>query len=314
MAKAVFRGDEVKRVDDTVMLRLMRNYQPEIEEAETEEIPEYTGPTADELRREAEEFKAQWEVEKNNMLAQAREKAAAILKEAEDAAAGETKRLTDDAQAVRADAESKAKAILEETRAEADDIIAKAQSRQEDIKKSAHDEGFKEGREEGFQEGNKEAVRLIDRLHAVIGRVLDKRQAILEETEQQVVELVLLMARKVVKTITDTQRDIVAENIVRALRKVKGRGDVTIRVNLADVQLATEHTEEFVKSVESVKNITIVEDSGIEKGGCVVETDFGAIDARIASQLDELERKILEVSPIKTINKPAKSRPLPEDE
>ena len=45
----------------------------------------------------------------------------------------------------------------------------------------------------------------------------------------------------------------------------------------------------------------ILEDSSVEKGGCIVETDFGAIDARISSQLTELENKILEVSPLKTI-------------
>ena len=48
------------------------------------------------------------------------------------------------------------------------------------------------------------------------------------------------------------------------------------------------------KTVESIKNITVAEDSSVEKGGCIIETDFGAIDARISSQLNELEQKILE--------------------
>jgi flagellar assembly protein FliH len=34
-----------------------------------------------------------------------------------------------------------------------------------------------------------------------------------------------------------------------------------------------------------------------------VETDFGAIDARISSQLAELESQILSISPIKTVGK-----------
>jgi flagellar assembly protein FliH len=303
MAKAVFHHDEVKRVDDKVMLRLMRSYQPEPEEIEAEEIPEYEGPTADDLRREAEEFKAEWEAEKDLMLQQAQESADAILKKAEEAAMEEVSRQTEQANAVRADAESKADAILAEARAEAEDIVNKAKAEQEDIKKAAHDEGFKAGREEGFQDGNQEAKRLVDRLHAMIERVMGKRQAILEETEQQVVELVLLIARKVVKTIAESQRSVVTSNVVQALRKVKDRGDVTIRVNLEDVQLTTEHAEEFMKTVENVKNITVIEDSTVDRGGCVVETDFGAIDARISSQLNELEQKILEISPIKSINK-----------
>ena len=55
--------------------------------------------------------------------------------------------------------------------------------------------------------------------------------------------------------------------------------------------------------MENIQNISIVEDSSIEKGGCIVETDFGAIDARISSQLSELEAQILNISPIKTVSK-----------
>ena len=57
------------------------------------------------------------------------------------------------------------------------------------------------------------------------------------------------------------------------------------------------------KWVANIKNIFVVEDSSVEKGGCIVETDFGAIDARIASQLGELETQILNIAPIKTVNK-----------
>jgi flagellar assembly protein FliH len=132
---------------------------------------------------------------------------------------------------------------------------------------------------------------------------MDKRQQILDETEQQIVELVILMARKVVKVISESQRNVVMTNVLQALRKVKGRGDVTIRVNLSDVQLTTEHTKDFLQAVESVKNISVVEDSSVDRGGCIIETDFGAIDARISSQLTELEQKILEISPIRTVMK-----------
>jgi flagellar assembly protein FliH len=140
-------------------------------------------------------------------------------------------------------------------------------------------------------------------LHVILEKTLEKRQEILDETEQQIVELVLLIARKVVKVISETQRNVVMQNILQSLRRVKGRGDVTIRVNLADVQLTSEHAKEFMDSVESIKNITVAEDSSVEKGGCIIETDFGAIDARISSQLNELEQKILEISPIKTVTK-----------
>ena len=131
----------------------------------------------------------------------------------------------------------------------------------------------------------------------------DKRQDILDNTEQQIVDLVLLMTRKVVKIMSENQKSVIMANVVQALKKVKGRGDVTLRVNLADIKLTTDHVKDFINQVENIKNISIVEDSSVDRGGCIVETDFGAIDARIASQLSELETKILAISPIKTVNK-----------
>ena len=111
------------------------------------------------------------------------------------------------------------------------------------------------------------------------------------------------MTRKVVKVMSENQKSVVMANVLSALKKVKARGDVTIRVNLEDVKLTIEHIKDFIEQVESVSGITVVEDSSVEKGGCIVETDFGAIDARISSQLSELESKILEISPMKPIQK-----------
>jgi flagellar assembly protein FliH len=88
--------------------------------------------------------------------------------------------------------------------------------------------------------------------------------------------------------------------VVQALRKVKGRGNIIIRVNMADVKLSTDHIKDFIKLVEGAKSIQVVEDSTVDQGGCIIETDFGEIDARISSQLAELESKILEISPIKS--------------
>ncbi|MCL2374866.1 MAG: FliH/SctL family protein, partial [Treponema sp.] len=138
-------------------------------------------------------------------------------------------------------------------------------------------------------------------------RAQDKRAEILEQTEQEIVSLVLLIARKVIKVISENQRNVIVSNIVQALRKVKGRGNILIRVNMADLKLSTQQKKDFINLVEGAKSIQVVEDSSVDEGGCIVETDFGEIDARISSQLSELETRILEISPIKSKAKIASS-------
>ena len=307
MAKAVFRPSEIavseKKItlDPPTAFELAHLLEAESEFADTAEvIEEYAGPTADDLRREADAFARQWEAEKEVMIRSAKAETDQILKDAEQAAFKEVKRKTDEAQSIKRTAETEAEAIIAEASEKAKQILAEARTAFDADRKEAQDQGRAAGREAGYAEGKAEVDRLIERMQTVLERAQSKRAEILEQTEQEVINLVLLIARKVIKVISENQRNVITSNVVQALRKVKGRGNILIRVNMVDLKLTTEHTKDFISLVEGVKSIQVVEDSSVDSGGCIIETDFGEIDARIASQLAELEAKILEISPIKS--------------
>lgn len=302
MAKTVFRPNEIKAKPGEVTLKLIHDYSP-VEEVEEAPVEEYTGPTPDDLRREAEAFKTGWEIEKKRMLEIAQASADDIVKKAEEAAFAEVKRQTDQAQIIKNDAEQTASKIIEDAKLEAERIIQEANVEKENIKATAHQDGYKEGHEQGFMEGQNEVNRLVERVHKIVESVMVRREEILCETEQQIVELVLLMTRKVVKIISENQKTVVLSNVLAALKKIRTRGNITLRVNTEDLKLTTAHVDEFIKRIENVNGISVIEDSSVDKGGCIVETDFGAIDARISSQLAELESKIMEISPVKSVSK-----------
>ncbi len=298
MAKNVFQPTEIYNLTREQRIRL----DPPVFESEedlADAIEEYTGPTADDLRREAEAFKAEWDKEKAAMLARAEEQADAIRKEAEKTAFEQVKQKTDEVLKDKQRAEEEAARIREEAETEAAAILEEARREEAGVREAAREEGHREGREAGFAEGRDEVDRLVQRLHVIMDTAIDKRVEIINETETQLVDLVLLISRKVVKVISENQKNVVINNVVQALRKLKSRGDVVIRVNLADLDLTTDHVKDFMKMVENVKSVTVLEDSSVDRGGCVIETDFGQIDARISSQFKEIEEKILELVPIK---------------
>jgi len=313
MAKAVFRPGEIAVSEGKIFLDPPTSF-PELShlaqadddlEEITDDLEEYSGPSVEDLRREADVFRNQWESEKEAMIHSARVEADRILKEAEDAAFREVKRRTDEAQSAKRQAQDEAEKIVAEAREKARQIEEDSRAAFETERRDAEEQGRAAGRETGFGEGKAEVERLIQRTQTVLERAQDKRAEILDETEQEIINLVLLIARKVIKVISENQRSVIISNVVQALRKVKGRGNIIIRVNMADLKLSTEHTKDFIDLVEGAKSIQIVEDSTVDEGGCVIETDFGEIDARIASQLTELETKILEISPIKSRAKTA---------
>lgn len=297
MAKNVFQARDIVQL--TTKIKLKAPYEEEAEEVDVEAIEDYSGPTSDDLRREAELFRQNWETEKAAMIEEAKAEADRIIKAAEEKAFSEVKRKTDEVATIRQSAEDEAKQILETARRQSAVEIENAQADVEKIRTDAHDEGFEAGRKEGFAEGRAEVDRLIDHLHMIINAAIEKRNDIIEESETQIINLVLLIATKVIKVISENQKNVVINNVIQALRKLKSRGEVIIKVNLTDLELTTEHVKDFMRMVENVRSITVLEDSTVDKGGCILETDFGQIDARISSQLKEIEEKIMQLTPIR---------------
>jgi flagellar assembly protein FliH len=297
MAKHVFRPTEIVNLQRKVIIQP----PPKKEEVEEEDITiiDDTKDRIEDLQREAEEFKLNWENEKNRMIEEARSEAKKIIDEAESVAFDKVQEKTNEVQKVRQDMEVEAKQVVDEAKKHAEAIEKEINEKVEKIEKDAYERGYKEGHEKGYGEGKDEVERLVQRLHLIITKTIERRNQIIEESETQVINLVLLVAKKVIKVISENQKNVVINNVIQALRKMKGRGDVIIRVNLADFELTSSHMKEFQEMVENVKNITILEDTSVDKGGCIVETDFGQIDARISSQLHEIEEKILEMMPIK---------------
>ncbi len=301
MAKNVFRPMEITNIVKKVEIAApVFEVIEEVEELDDfDDVEEYTGPTADDLRREAEEFKMQWEEEKNFLISQSENEANQIKERAQESSARMAQITVENAQIEANKLTDEATRTLNEARDEAERIIEDAKAERERIKSEAYQEGVRQGHEEGYESGKDEVERLVARIHKILNAAIDKRREIIMEAENQMVELVLLISKKVVKVISEEQKNVVLSNVVQALRKMKSRGEVEIKVNLSDVALTTEHIKDFMEMIESVSAITVLEDSTIEKGGCIIETNLGRIDARISSQLREIEDRIRDLMPIK---------------
>jgi flagellar assembly protein FliH len=297
VAKNVFRPTEIVNLTNRIFIDapVVKKEMP----VKKEEIAaDNSAEKMAELQKEVEEFRVSWEEEKRRMIEEANVEANKIITEAEELAFEKVKEKTNEAQKIRQDAASEVKKIIDDAKKEASAVEQDALSKIKEIEREAQERGYKDGHEKGYKDGGQEVERLIERLHAIISKAIEKRNQIIEESETQVINMVLLIAKKVIKVISENQKNVVINNVMQALLKVKGSGDVVIRVNPDDLDLASSHIDSFLKRLEQGRNISILEDTSVDRGGCVIETDFGQINARISSQLHEIEEKILEMMPI----------------
>jgi len=309
LAKKIFKSNEVKIVGSKVLIappkisRPRKKKEEEVEEAvevtelgETEEVKEVKAEVVHIPSIEEEKEKILEEAKK--IKEDAEKEAERIKQEAEETAFRLVQQKTVEARKIKEDTENEAKRIVEDANLKAEQIIKEAEEKAEEILGKAREEAFESGFNEGFQKGEEEVKRLIDRLHIILQAAIDKRKEIIKNAESQLIDLVLLIARKVVKTISEEERNVVIENIKEALKKIRGEAEITIRVNIKDLEITTRQRENFISMVESLENVRIEEDSRVDPGGCIIETSFGDIDARIQTQLNIIEEKIREIAPL----------------
>jgi flagellar assembly protein FliH len=291
VGRKVYNQAEVAILPKFVPIEPPKIVKPVVEE-------EYKGPTREEIEAENRRLIEEAKAEAEKIINEAKIEAERIIKEAEDGAFEHIKKANEKAKRIEEEAQDKAQKIIIEKENEINQKIAQQEAefkaKIEELKEKAYQEGY----EAGYNSGRSEVERLIKRLHTIIEGAIDKRDKIISDAEEQIIRIILLIARKVVKAISEEEKKVVIENIKAALEKIKGKTEVIIRVNTEDLEMATEHKDELMQMFEQLKHVVILEDTRVDRGGCIIETDFGSVDARIATQLNEIEEKIRELANI----------------
>jgi len=302
LSKLVFKPNQVKLSFEEKQVELPSRYlqnlvnADEFKEFEVDDMGNpinlYKGPSIEEMEAEMERYRRETEEEVNEMLRKAREQASSIVENAKQTSFNELQKASEEATRKMDQLKSDSEREIEKGRFEAEKIIKEAELRASEIEHEAYRRGHESGRDEGYKDGQAEVMRLIDRLGTVLAKAVGVRDEIINSSEKLMTDMILMIARKVIKDEIVERREVVINNIKESIRRIKDRDRVDIRVNFADLDMTTAHKDEIIKMMETLKKINIYEDSRVERGGCIIETDIGAIDARISTQLDALEEAI----------------------
>ena len=290
MSKLVFKPGEVHYTPSTKQIELPEKYQKNIisdEEYKEFEVDEdgnpvdvYQGPSIEEMEAELERYRRETEEEVRKMVENAKEKAEKIEEGGKSAAFKELQDAKEQVKVEREKFRVEVEQEIERGKYEAERMIKEAELKVSEIEHEAYKKGYEAGREEGYKEGQAEVMRLVDRLGTIVASAIDIRDDIIRSSERLLTEMILMIARKVIKDEIVERREVVINNIKEAIMRVKDRDRIDIRVNFADLDMTTAHKDELIRMMESLKKVNIYEDSRVDRGGCIIETDVGAIDAR----------------------------------
>lgn len=194
------------------------------------------------------------------------------------------------------DMAGQAEDYLQDVRAEAARIIQQAKQEEVEIRSQAE--------EAGRQAAQAEIERILDEkvaqqmktltpaLRAAVQQIDDSRQDWLHHWETSVVELACAIAERIVRREIQEKPEITIEWITEALRLSGGAADITLRLNPADYETLGGQANRLAEQFNPAAPAKVIADEKIIPGGCRVETQFGAIDQQIETQLQRIAQEL----------------------
>lgn len=160
--------------------------------------------------------------------------------------------------------------------------------RLKEVQEGAYREAYALGLQDGAKKAHEEKAKEIDEGLAEVSKVLKsilfERKNLLLKHEAYFIRLIYLIARKIVVRELTAAPDLIIEVLRDVIEKEMLEGEVVARVSDEDFKLLSD----FGKSEDNefLAKVKLEPDDAISRGGCVVESNFGVIDASIEKKLD----------------------------
>ena len=140
-----------------------------------------------------------------------------------------------------------------------------------------------QAQQEGFAAGYLEWTKYIRQLEDEIANVR-------VELGKKIIPVALKAARKIVGREIELSEETVVDIVSNSLKSVAQHKKVTIYVNKRDFDILEKYRPKLKLLFENLESLSIRERNDIERGGCVIETEGGIINAQLDNLWDALER------------------------
>jgi type III secretion protein L len=175
------------------------------------------------------------------------------------------------------DAKMEADRLLAEARGQAERLLADANQESERLLNKAQTEG----RERGLMA----VTELLVGARAAAARARDA-------AEKELRTLAVKIAEKILGRELALRPEAVNDVVAQALAYAGDPHDVVVRLNPADLEAIERGKPRLIERVRSARAVTFRAEESIPRGGCIVETELGIVDARLSTQLEAIERAL----------------------
>jgi flagellar assembly protein FliH len=159
------------------------------------------------------------------------------------------------------------------------------------MEREAYEKGFEQGRKDGLDLEQKKIEEMGKELESLFSGLRDLKEKIYRESEGDLLKLSTLIAKKIIREEVKIHEDIIINMIQSTLKFLTDKRKLKIIIHPDDM----EEVKRLLPDIAKVTNggqFQLTEDHTIERGGCILETGYGKINATIEDQLGMIEEEI----------------------
>ena len=171
-----------------------------------------------------------------------------------------------------------------------DDVQLEKQEKIDRLEQEAYEKGFAQGEKDGFELGEKKANKVLENIEKLLNEISSFKKDVLKEYEKEILDLIFAVVEKIVYHDVRHDDTAIKESIFNALEMGVEKSKVTFNVNPDDYDYVEKLRPNLFRNCKEIKSIVVTSDPSVSRGGCLLETPRGNIDATIESKLEKIRQ------------------------
>ncbi len=159
-----------------------------------------------------------------------------------------------------------------------------------EAKESGYQEGYNQGEENGYREYRAK----LEQARQIVRRASDDYEQVIVDAEPVILELAQALCERMLRVKLKEEHSLWMKLLAQVMQEVREHEQVKIYVEPVWFEWTLQQKEELKRLLLRAESLHIYPDADLPENGCIVETEFGRLEASLDSQLTELKKQLLE--------------------
>lgn len=187
-------------------------------------------------------------------------------------------------------ARKKAEEIIEKAEKQAERLTNEANTKMEEEREIVLEQARKNGFDEGYNQAVQQCEDLINEAGIIKQQAFDEYEQLMHDSEEEILSIIFQIAKKVIGREIKTNKEDILLIIREALESCTHKEHIVLKVSEDDYDTVTMMKEKIHAMVKGIGEIEIKLDYSLEKGSCLLETPFGAVDGSVKTKMEQIEK------------------------